>query len=108
MYSNLLNDQSKHRLHTNDIVKLWSLILNIVILANRSWEDAPTVLWTFIATNFGLTIAAIAQASQTGTYQNGNGTITESPSSLTFYEAVEVSNLVWLVFNLDFNLDVKS
>jgi hypothetical protein len=52
-----------------------------VLLVNRSWEDAPNSLWTFIATNFGLTIAALAQLKG---------------DELTLFEAIEVSYLIWL------------
>ncbi|KII94080.1 hypothetical protein PLICRDRAFT_674988 [Plicaturopsis crispa FD-325 SS-3] len=53
----------------------------LVLLVNRSWEEAPTALWTFIATSFGLTISAVVQAIQ---------------QSLTLFQALQVSNLVWL------------
>ena len=52
-----------------------------VLLVNRSWEDAPNSLWTFIATNFGLTVAALVQLTS---------------NELTLFEAIEVSYLVWL------------
>ncbi|TDL28337.1 hypothetical protein BD410DRAFT_216204 [Rickenella mellea] len=58
----------------------------LVLLVNRSWEDAPNALWTFITTSFGLTIAAIAQAVS-GSSSN---------PKLSLYEAIQVSNLVWL------------
>lgn len=51
----------------------------LVLLVDRSWPDAPVALWTFIATSFGLTIAAIAVREQ-----------------LTLFQALQVSNLVWL------------
>jgi len=54
----------------------------LVLLVDRSSQDAPSALWTFISTSFGLTVAAIVQA--------GAG-------SLTFFQAVQVSNLVWCV-----------
>ncbi|KAF8216071.1 hypothetical protein K438DRAFT_624365 [Mycena galopus ATCC 62051] len=54
----------------------------LVILVDRSWQEAPTALWTFIATSFGLTIATIVQ------HQSGG--------QLTLYQALQVSNLVWL------------
>ncbi|KAJ7727826.1 hypothetical protein DFH07DRAFT_224636 [Mycena maculata] len=54
----------------------------LVILVDRSWEDAPIALWTFIATSFGLTIATIVQ------YQ--------SSPQLTLFQGLQVSNLVWL------------
>lgn len=57
--------------------------LSIVLLVNRSWEDAPSALWTFIATNLGLTISALAQAR------------TGATPGLSLYEAIQVSNLVW-------------
>lgn len=50
----------------------------LVLLVDRSWQDAATALWTFIATNFGLVIAAIVNHTQ-----------------LTFFQALQVSNLVW-------------
>jgi hypothetical protein len=49
-----------------------------VLLVDRSWQDAPIALWTFIATSFGLTIAAIVQQEH-----------------LTLFQALQVSNLVW-------------
>lgn len=49
-----------------------------VLLTDRSWQDAPIALWTFIATSAGLTLAAIVQRSQ-----------------LSLFEALQVSNLVW-------------
>ncbi|KAJ7619177.1 hypothetical protein DFH06DRAFT_77838 [Mycena polygramma] len=55
----------------------------LVILVDRSWQDAPTALWTFIATSFGLTIATIVQ------HQSGTG-------QLTLFQGLQVSNLVWL------------
>ncbi|KAE9398470.1 hypothetical protein BT96DRAFT_940126 [Gymnopus androsaceus JB14] len=58
-----------------------SLSFSSVILVDRSWEEAPTALWTFIATNFGLTIAAIIQFKK---------------QQLSLLEALQVSNLVWL------------
>jgi hypothetical protein len=51
-----------------------------VLLVDRSWRDAPIALWTFISTSFGLTIAAIIQAGA---------------NQLTFFQAVQVSYLVW-------------
>lgn len=57
----------------------------LVLLVDRSWEDAPTALWTFIATSFGLSIAAIAQKIN----DSGN-------NKLTLFQALIVSNLVWL------------
>ncbi|KAI0785044.1 hypothetical protein C8Q75DRAFT_777173 [Abortiporus biennis] len=53
----------------------------LVILVTRSWEDAPGALWTFIATSFGLTIAAIGQARH---------------RQLSFFQVLQVSNLVWM------------
>ncbi|KAJ6621217.1 hypothetical protein B0H10DRAFT_1021653 [Mycena sp. CBHHK59/15] len=53
----------------------------LVILVDRSWQDAPTALWTFIATSAGLVIATITQ---------------HQSNDLTFLEALQVSNLVWL------------
>ncbi|KAK7064105.1 ketopantoate reductase-like protein [Favolaschia claudopus] len=55
----------------------------LVILVDRSWPDAPTALWTFIATSFGLTIATVVQ------YKSAT-------EALTLYQALQVSNLVWL------------
>jgi len=52
-----------------------------VLLVDRSWQDAPIALWTFIATSFGLTIAAIVQQQQ---------------QQLTLFQALQVTNLVWL------------
>ncbi|KAJ7070889.1 hypothetical protein C8F01DRAFT_1108239 [Mycena amicta] len=54
----------------------------LVILVDRSWQDAPIALWTFIATSFGLTIATIVQH--------------QSTTQLTLFQALQVSNLVWL------------
>lgn len=54
----------------------------LVILVDRSWQDAPIALWTFIATNFGLTIATIVQH--------------QSNEQLTLFQGLQVSNLVWL------------
>jgi len=51
----------------------------LVLLVDRSWEDAPISLWTFVATSFGLMIGAIVQREQ-----------------LSFFQALQVSNLVWL------------
>ncbi|KAF9502377.1 hypothetical protein BDN71DRAFT_1426050 [Pleurotus eryngii] len=53
----------------------------LVILVDRSWEDAPSALYTLIATSGGLQIAAIVQAKS---------------SKLTLLQALQVSNLVWL------------
>ena len=53
-----------------------------VILVDRSWEESPTALWTFIATSFGLTIAAITQFKK---------------NQLSLLEALQISNLVWYV-----------
>lgn len=53
----------------------------LVLLVDRSWQEAPSALWTFIATSFGLTIAALVQAAQ------GN---------LSLFQALQVLNLVWL------------
>ncbi|KAF7307047.1 Ketopantoate reductase-like protein [Mycena indigotica] len=54
----------------------------LVILVDRSWQDAPIALWTFIATSFGLTVATIVQYT--------------SRPQLTLFQALQVSNLVWL------------
>ncbi|RDB29193.1 hypothetical protein Hypma_015823 [Hypsizygus marmoreus] len=51
----------------------------LVLLVDRSWQDAPIALWTFIATSAGLTVAAICQREH-----------------LTLFQALQVSNLVWL------------
>ncbi|KAJ7170029.1 hypothetical protein C8R46DRAFT_1217640 [Mycena filopes] len=56
----------------------------LVILVDRSWQDAPTALWTFIATSFGLTIATVVQSGA------------HSGAQLTLFQALQVSNLVWL------------
>lgn len=53
----------------------------LVLLVDRSWQDAPAALWTFISTSFGLTVAAVVQASF---------------RQLSFFQALQVSNLVWL------------
>jgi hypothetical protein len=53
----------------------------LVLLVDRSWQDAPSALWTFIATSFGLTLAALVQATQ---------------NQLSLFQALQVSNLVWL------------
>jgi hypothetical protein len=53
----------------------------LVLLVDRSWEDAPSALWTFIATSFGLTVAALAQVTK---------------NQLSLFQALQVSNLVWL------------
>ncbi|KAJ7786474.1 hypothetical protein B0H16DRAFT_1708637 [Mycena metata] len=58
----------------------------LVILVDRSWQDAPTALWTFIATSFGLTIATVVQSTSGA----------QSGSQLTLFQALQVSNLVWL------------
>jgi len=52
-----------------------------LLLVDRSWQDAPIALWTFIATSAGLTIAAIVQSQK---------------ENLTLFQALQVSNLVWL------------
>ena len=52
----------------------------VVFLVNRSYEDAPNALWTFIMTNIGLTLAAVVQ---------------QTHHQLTFFQALQVSNLVW-------------
>ncbi|KAF7303292.1 Ketopantoate reductase-like protein [Mycena kentingensis (nom. inval.)] len=54
----------------------------LVILVDRSWQDAPIALWTFIGTSFGLTIATVVQYC--------------SYTQLTLFQALQVSNLVWL------------
>ncbi|KAK7695290.1 hypothetical protein QCA50_002480 [Cerrena zonata] len=53
----------------------------LVLLVDRSWEDAPSALWTFTSTSCGLTIAAIVQARS---------------GQLSFFQALQVSNLVWM------------
>ncbi|KAH8099353.1 hypothetical protein BXZ70DRAFT_294595 [Cristinia sonorae] len=53
----------------------------LVLLVDRSWEDAPNSLWTFTSTSFGLTISAIVQAQQ---------------GQLSFFQALQVTNLVWM------------
>ncbi|KAJ3829853.1 hypothetical protein F5880DRAFT_1519691 [Lentinula raphanica] len=52
----------------------------LVILVDRS-TDASTSLWTFTATSFGLTIAALVQYVK---------------QQLSLLEALQVSNLVWM------------
>lgn len=54
----------------------------LVILVDRSWQDAAIALWTFIATSSGLTIATIVQH--------------QSNAQLTLFQGLQVSNLVWL------------
>jgi len=54
----------------------------LVLLVDRSWQDAPIALWTFIATSFGLTIATIVQHQSNG--------------QLTLLQGLQVSNLIWL------------
>ncbi|KAG5342024.1 hypothetical protein C0989_005704 [Termitomyces sp. Mn162] len=51
----------------------------LVLLVDRSWQNAPIALWTFIATSAGLVLAAIIIRDQ-----------------LTLFQALQVSNLVWL------------
>ncbi|KAG6910508.1 hypothetical protein DXG01_009927 [Tephrocybe rancida] len=51
----------------------------LVLLVDRSWQDAPIALWTFIATSAGLVLAAVIRRAQ-----------------LTLFQALQVSNLVWL------------
>ncbi|KAJ8702246.1 hypothetical protein PTI98_000982 [Pleurotus ostreatus] len=53
----------------------------LVILVDRSWEDAPSALYTLIATSGGLQIAALVQAKV---------------GKLSLLQALQVSNLVWL------------
>ncbi|KAF8588164.1 hypothetical protein K439DRAFT_686237 [Ramaria rubella] len=53
----------------------------LVLLVDRSYEDAESSLWTFIATSFGLTIAALVQVAS---------------NSLTLLEGILVSQLSWL------------
>ncbi|KAF4573195.1 hypothetical protein EYR36_007705 [Pleurotus pulmonarius] len=55
--------------------------LLLVILVNRSWEDAPSALYTLVATSAGLQIAALVQAKV---------------GKLSLLQALQVSNLVWL------------
>ncbi|KAG6879488.1 hypothetical protein C0992_002211 [Termitomyces sp. T32_za158] len=50
-----------------------------VLLVDRSWQNAPVALWTFIATSAGLVLAAIIIRDQ-----------------LTLFQGLQVSNLVWL------------
>ncbi|CAA7265893.1 unnamed protein product [Cyclocybe aegerita] len=60
----------------------------IVLLVDRSWEDAPVALWTFIVTSFGILLAAIIQRSQ-----------------LSIFQALQLSNLIWLAnFSIFFSL----
>ncbi|KAG6890005.1 hypothetical protein C0995_012965 [Termitomyces sp. Mi166 len=51
----------------------------LVLLVDRSWQSAPIALWTFIATSAGLILAAIIIREE-----------------LTLFQALQVSNLVWL------------
>ncbi|KAK7058452.1 hypothetical protein VNI00_002086 [Paramarasmius palmivorus] len=53
----------------------------LVFLVDRSWEDAPIALWTYIAMSFSLTIATI---------------INQLQNAMTLLAALVVSNLVWL------------
>ncbi|KAF8512055.1 hypothetical protein JB92DRAFT_2930646 [Gautieria morchelliformis] len=53
----------------------------LVLLVDRSYEDAENALWTFIATSFGLTVAALVQVGL------GN---------LNFVEGILASQLAWL------------
>ncbi|KAG7099631.1 hypothetical protein E1B28_001459 [Marasmius oreades] len=53
--------------------------LFLVVLVNRSWQDAPIALWTCITMSFGLTIAAMANIN-----------------FITLLEVLQVCNLVWL------------
>ncbi|KAL4267946.1 Vomeronasal type-1 receptor [Pleurotus pulmonarius] len=55
--------------------------LLLVILVNRSWEDAPSALYTLVATSAGLQIAALVQAKV---------------GKLSLLQALQASNLVWL------------
>ncbi|KAJ3511384.1 hypothetical protein NLJ89_g4121 [Agrocybe chaxingu] len=60
----------------------------IVLLVDRSWEDAPVALWTFIVISFGILLAAIIQRSQ-----------------LSLFQALQLSNLIWLAnFSIFFSL----
>ncbi|KAJ8084477.1 hypothetical protein PM082_003247 [Marasmius tenuissimus] len=52
----------------------------LVVLVNRSWQDAPIALWTCIAMSFGLTVAVLANFK----------------SFMTLLEVLQVCNLVWL------------
>uniref|UniRef100_A0A8H7Y7J4 Uncharacterized protein n=1 Tax=Psilocybe cubensis TaxID=181762 RepID=A0A8H7Y7J4_PSICU len=64
----------------------------LVLLVDRSWEDAPITLWTFIATSFGISLAAIIQREQ-----------------LSFFQALQLSNLIWLAnFGIFFALATYS
>ncbi|KAJ7597483.1 hypothetical protein C8J56DRAFT_321192 [Mycena floridula] len=51
----------------------------LVLLVDRSWQDAPVALWTFIFTSLGLMLAAVVDSKD-----------------LTFFQALQVSLLVWL------------
>ncbi|KAJ3555427.1 hypothetical protein NM688_g2588 [Phlebia brevispora] len=62
-------------------VSFYVQTLLLVLLGDRSWQDAPSALWTFIATSFGLTVSAISQARS---------------GALSFFQALQVTNLVWL------------
>ena len=52
----------------------------LVLLVDRSWQDAAGALWTFIFTNVALTAAAIVQ-----TFRH----------ELSLFQALTVGNLVW-------------
>ncbi|KAG6837669.1 hypothetical protein H0H93_004945 [Arthromyces matolae] len=54
-------------------------LTTLVLLVDRSWQDAPIALWTFIATSAGLVLAAVILRTD-----------------LTLFQALQVSNLVWL------------
>ncbi|PPQ99577.1 hypothetical protein CVT24_005364 [Panaeolus cyanescens] len=51
----------------------------LVLLVDRSWESAPITLWTFIATSFGVVIAAVVQRRE-----------------ISLFQALHLSYLVWL------------
>ncbi|KAL0572932.1 hypothetical protein V5O48_009045 [Marasmius crinis-equi] len=51
----------------------------LVVLVNRSWQDAPLALWTCITMSLALTIAVIANLK-----------------FMTLLEVLQVCNLVWL------------
>ncbi|THV07512.1 hypothetical protein K435DRAFT_259996 [Dendrothele bispora CBS 962.96] len=83
--SNNTNSQPECNIVDEDIagpgvrVSFYVQTFLLVLLVDRSWQDAPVALWTFIATSFGLTLAAIINRSE-----------------LVLLEAMQVSNLVWL------------
>ncbi|KAJ7078009.1 hypothetical protein B0H15DRAFT_540215 [Mycena belliarum] len=64
----------------------------LVFLAGRSLDEALNSVWTLLGTSFGLTVSALVSAAQTGVDQNG----TVTPSSLPLYQAIIVTDLIWI------------